>query len=125
VMLFALIYGSSIISNLLFFFQAEDGIRAFHVTGVQTCALPICLVGQDGFGIAFGDQPSIIDDVGGLADIQGLADIVIGDQDADRSEERRVGKECRTRWSADLEIKENLTDRKRKSQCKTVRRLVR
>src|SRR5690606_27505046 len=24
-----------------FFFQAEDGIRAFHVTGVQTCALPI------------------------------------------------------------------------------------
>src|SRR5215475_12298394 len=25
-----------------FFFQAEDGIRAFHVTGVQTCALPIC-----------------------------------------------------------------------------------
>src|SRR5215475_13339221 len=26
-----------------FFFQAEDGIRDFHVTGVQTCALPICL----------------------------------------------------------------------------------
>src|SRR5690606_24726234 len=28
------------------FFQAEDGIRAFHVTGVQTCALPIsvCLL---------------------------------------------------------------------------------
>src|SRR5690606_39696154 len=26
---------------LLFFFQAEDGIRGFHVTGVQTCALPI------------------------------------------------------------------------------------
>src|SRR5690606_40138201 len=25
-----------------FFFQAEDGIRSFHVTGVQTCALPIC-----------------------------------------------------------------------------------
>src|SRR5436309_11666001 len=24
-----------------FFFQAEDGIRDFHVTGVQTCALPI------------------------------------------------------------------------------------
>src|SRR5690606_40305226 len=29
-------------SLLLFFFQAEDGIRDFHVTGVQTCALPIC-----------------------------------------------------------------------------------
>src|SRR5436309_3689853 len=26
----------------IFFFQAEDGIRDFHVTGVQTCALPIC-----------------------------------------------------------------------------------
>src|SRR5690606_16134309 len=30
------------ISWNLFFFQAEDGIRDFHVTGVQTCALPIC-----------------------------------------------------------------------------------
>src|SRR5690606_39752583 len=31
-----------------FFFQAEDGIRAFHVTGVQTCALPISrLLGSD------------------------------------------------------------------------------
>src|SRR5690606_39750373 len=29
-----------------FFFQAEDGIRYFHVTGVQTCALPICLNGS-------------------------------------------------------------------------------
>src|SRR5690606_39829452 len=27
----------------VFFFQAEDGIRDFHVTGVQTCALPISL----------------------------------------------------------------------------------
>src|SRR5690606_40693589 len=35
-----------------FFFQAEDGIRDFHVTGVQTCALPIwhfiLAVGNDG-----------------------------------------------------------------------------
>src|SRR5690606_40689155 len=29
-----------------FFFQAEDGIRDFHVTGVQTCALPIYRTGQ-------------------------------------------------------------------------------
>src|SRR5436309_4902790 len=29
--------------GIFFFFQAEDGIRDFHVTGVQTCALPICL----------------------------------------------------------------------------------
>src|SRR5690606_40182449 len=28
-----------------FFFQAEDGIRDFHVTGVQTCALPIYTAG--------------------------------------------------------------------------------
>src|SRR5690606_26227025 len=31
---------------LCFFFQAEDGIRDFHVTGVQTCALPIYIVGS-------------------------------------------------------------------------------
>src|SRR5690606_40341671 len=29
---------------LFFFFQAEDGIRDFHVTGVQTCALPILIL---------------------------------------------------------------------------------
>src|SRR5690625_5465946 len=32
----------------LFFFQAEDGIRDGHVTGVQTCALPILRVEQEG-----------------------------------------------------------------------------
>src|SRR6266446_9748615 len=30
--------------QLFFLFQAEDGIRDYKVTGVQTCALPICLV---------------------------------------------------------------------------------
>src|SRR5690606_40295050 len=34
------------ISSSFFFFQAEDGIRDFHVTGVQTCALPISAVGE-------------------------------------------------------------------------------
>src|SRR5690606_39481137 len=29
-------------ASAFFFFQAEAGIRVFHVTGVQTCALPIC-----------------------------------------------------------------------------------
>src|SRR5256885_5738881 len=29
-------------SGCFFFFQAEDGIRDYKVTGVQTCALPIC-----------------------------------------------------------------------------------
>src|SRR5690606_40656976 len=36
-----------------FFFQAEDGIRDFHVTGIQTCALPIFLLG--GGGVPGGD----------------------------------------------------------------------
>src|ERR1022692_4305787 len=31
--------------QLIFFFQAEDGIRDYKVTGVQTCALPIWLLG--------------------------------------------------------------------------------
>ena len=31
-----------VLSDDVFFFQAEDGIRAHCVTGVQTCALPIC-----------------------------------------------------------------------------------
>src|SRR5260370_1122481 len=35
--------GAGIISSWnFFFFQAEDGIRDSSVTGVQTCALPIC-----------------------------------------------------------------------------------
>src|SRR6266496_6151348 len=32
-----------------FFFQAEDGIRDLYVTGVQTCALPICALLDHGF----------------------------------------------------------------------------
>src|SRR5437016_12098885 len=31
-----------VFSVFFFFFQAEDGIRDWSVTGVQTCALPIC-----------------------------------------------------------------------------------
>src|SRR2546427_6215889 len=31
---------------VFFFFQAEDGIRDLTVTGVQTCALPICIAGS-------------------------------------------------------------------------------
>src|SRR5207302_7286263 len=33
----------------IFFFQAEDGIRDFHVTGVQTCALPISILSRGPF----------------------------------------------------------------------------
>src|SRR5437762_8847719 len=46
-----------IILDRLFFFQAEDGIRDTSVTGVQTCALPICLH----------SRPSGTDQLSGLA----------------------------------------------------------
>src|SRR5256885_9309493 len=34
---------TSVVRSFFFFFQAEDGIRDYKVTGVQTCALPICM----------------------------------------------------------------------------------
>src|SRR5215471_4608011 len=36
------------LKSFFFFFQAEDGIRYLYVTGVQTCALPICDAGLEG-----------------------------------------------------------------------------
>src|SRR2546427_5707340 len=81
-----------------FFFQAEDGIRDLTVTGVQTCALPISSL--------FGSQPRRTslrcsrrpDNIGGRG---GMASICSGTSNLEalRSEERRVGKECRSRWS--------------------------
>src|SRR5690606_39821182 len=46
-----------------FFFHAEDGIRDFHVTGVQTCALPICPY------TFFGNTPAIADEVNANFDV--------------------------------------------------------
>src|SRR5437868_14570929 len=37
---------------IFFFFQAEDGIRDRNVTGVQTCALPICAEMRQAMGVA-------------------------------------------------------------------------
>src|SRR5215813_15122267 len=68
--------------TVFFFFQAEDGIRYADVTGVQTCALPICPRRLP--RLADGGGPEEPDRPGGRRD---------------RSEERRVGKECRSRWS--------------------------
>src|SRR5690606_9295822 len=64
-------------SCISFFFQAEDGIRDFHVTGVQTCALPISndirflinrgvdfIVGYPDMGIAIADAIKEADDAG-------------------------------------------------------------
>src|SRR2546430_8560588 len=92
---------------LFFFFQAEDGIRDLTVTGVQTCALPIS--GSD-YIFAWSDNEAM-----------GLRIFVVNQRDRlvsllevppssqtlpfgtlrvmKRSEERRVGKECRSRWS--------------------------
>src|SRR5256886_5699376 len=101
--------GSTDCDVYFFFFQAEDGIRDLTVTGVQTCALPICSVDSrygeadafDGqrpfenhkarqFGRNFDAKPVVIR----------LPNSVERDECAGaRSEERRVGKECRSRWS--------------------------
>src|ERR1039457_5106615 len=43
-----------IILFFFFFFQAEDGIRDYKVTGVQTCALPICVDGGAVYPAAMG-----------------------------------------------------------------------
>src|SRR3989442_4617080 len=74
----------------VFFFQAEDGIRDADVTGVQTCALPISMNSDHtarAHGAAFSERSSRSN----------------WNQQrssrTNRSEERRVGKECRSRWS--------------------------
>src|SRR6478672_7767548 len=68
--------------SFIFFCQAEDGIRYLIVTGVQTCALPI----YGGCAHHRAHHPAA------------LSGPAAGHGDR-RSEERRVGKECRSRWS--------------------------
>src|SRR5947209_17114243 len=83
---------------ILFFFQAEDGIRDIGVTGVQTCALPIF---SSSARHRRKMQRTRAD--GGSADPRptphGHQERPVGATGSDRSEERRVGKECRSRWS--------------------------
>src|SRR5206468_6866371 len=81
---------------LFFFFQAEDGIRDLIVTGVQTCALPI-------FEYLRAKAPrdaivrGLIDHFEEHAEALDLKTLLpLAER---RSEERRVGKECRSRWS--------------------------
>src|SRR5690606_40923264 len=98
-------------------FQAEDGIRDFHVTGVQTCALPI-LVELAKYGLGAADMAACInwfskvvsDDAGNIAldgsqasagnslSLRFEMDTLVVLHACPRSEERRVGKECRSRW---------------------------
>src|SRR5256885_10996407 len=46
-----------LLSLEIFFFQAEDGIRDYKVTGVQTCALPIFIIGVAGAGQEISTRP--------------------------------------------------------------------
>src|SRR2546422_3521491 len=86
--------------GFFFFFQAEDGIRDVAVTGVQTCALPISptpVFRQSG---SYLSVPSSLMAIG--LDTRRPAKGRFYEcftKSALRSEERRVGKECRSRWS--------------------------
>src|SRR2546430_10217213 len=84
-----------------FFFQAEDGIRDLTVTGVQTCALPILQRSRDPGGSAENSRAVKIAIRIHRHTTPGIVPIgpVEGGEGGDRSEERRVGKECRSRWS--------------------------
>src|SRR2546430_12357836 len=93
-----------------FFFQAEDGIRDLTVTGVQTCALPISvartsLAPHYHLSGAHVIAAQMVDrDVCECLDedrtaIQAFNSLHPRIRSFVRSEERRVGKECRSRWS--------------------------
>src|SRR5207247_5178970 len=74
-----------------FFFQAEDGIRDPLVTGVQTCALPILIVDKQWIS-----QLSLW--VGVMLRSRRSCTLLLTQNILPcRSEERRVGKECRSR----------------------------
>src|SRR5438046_4709146 len=75
-----------------FFFQAEDGIRDWSVTGVQTCALPISTSGRPDVVLrnALLASAQMSGGESGLLDLHPRVLL--------RSEERRVGKECRSWW---------------------------
>src|SRR5688500_20225680 len=98
---------------LCFFFQAEDGIRDYKVTGVQTCALPICIREVDKNHLVF------------LGGAQWNGNFKVFGPPFDdklaytfhqyRSEERRVGKEWRSRM-APAPNKEKTRARKREEQ---------
>src|SRR2546423_4424616 len=80
--------------SYFFFFQAEDGIRDKLVTGVQTCALPISIHARQPGAVEL-QQQLTHQDACSSVNRRGAGKAVEGR----RSEERRVGKECRSRWS--------------------------
>src|SRR5207237_3905824 len=85
-----------IVIIFIFFFQAEDGIRDSSVTGVQTCALPISFhLSFRSFSVTRAKETPERKMKSGAGSVPPSCDQTI------RSEERRVGKECRSRWRAD------------------------
>src|SRR2546426_6441641 len=94
-----------------FFFQAEDGIRDYKVTGVQTCALPISLWCVRGRKTRNPNLPPRWKLLYCFAVLASLSHVLLDFtnnygvrplwpfSERWRSEERRVGKECRSRWS--------------------------
>src|SRR3989442_9079405 len=97
--------------GVFFFFQAEDGIRDADVTGVQTCALPICRrndllkvstrIGHfvDKVWVTEAIRPGVVACSHHLGRWRLHEDAGGERWSTARSEERRVGKECRSRWS--------------------------
>src|SRR2546422_4561386 len=85
-----------------FFFQAEDGIRDVAVTGVQTCALPICSTSPSRPPFPLDGNHAGKGGLDGDVELPG-GEFLLGAARKSgfhfRSEERRVGKECRSRWS--------------------------
>src|SRR5207249_7376948 len=97
-------------AGIVFFFQAEDGIRDRNVTGVQTCALPISQqAGKIFIGITYAPADDVrsmryarasflLDWNGGPSALTfEPAQEATDPWNTERSEERRVGKECRCR----------------------------
>src|SRR5689334_24526004 len=97
-MIMCYIYDLVVFFFFFFFFQAEDGIRDGTVTGVQTCALPISSSehqsGTERIAEVIAKQEFKKFNL--VLNVQGDEPLVAA---AARSEERRVGKECRSRWS--------------------------
>src|SRR5256886_4650126 len=94
-----------------FFFQAEDGIRDLTVTGVQTCALPISEERRRDIVKQMGEKVEncrislrnlrheILNEIKKLEKSKEATQDDVRFAEEQRSEERRVGKECRSRWS--------------------------
>src|SRR5690625_6517808 len=83
------------LSVICFFFQAEDGIRDGHVTGVQTCALPIF----EPHTTYMSSRSSENFEISMRLSLEGIGALLQRDSEyttiVERSEERRVGKESR------------------------------